>query len=205
MAQDRPVAAFDFDGTLTIKDTFLAFLRFDAGPTGTIVGVLRLLPDLVSYLFHRDRGRVKAAAVRVFLKGRSEEALAAAAERFAARAAKGLLRADAVAEWERRSQGGAAVVIVTASPEIVIRPFADRLGADLLLGTRLATDQDGRLTGALFGQNCRGAEKVRRLEEAFGPELRLEAAFGDTSGDREMLARAAHKGFREFTSGPQAP
>ncbi len=202
MTHDSPLAAFDFDGTLTVRDTFLAFLAHEAGPLAGAIGLVRLAPALAAYLVHRDRGRAKAAAVRVFLKGRREEEVAAAAARFAARAASGLFREDAVAEWRRRAAAGERLVIVTASPEIVIRPFAESLGAALLLGTRLETDQEGRLTGALLGRNCRGAEKVRRLEEAFGPGMRLAAAFGDTSGDKEMLERAEEKGWRVFTAGP---
>ncbi len=94
---------------------------------------------------------------------------------------------------------GARLVIVTASPDIIVAPIARALGADLLIGTRLAFDEAERVTGALDGRNCRGPEKVRRLRE--GVRRRrdaLEAAYGDTDGDREMLALAEEKGFKVF-------
>ncbi len=94
------------------------------------------------------------------------------------------------------------MVIVTASPELVIGPFARELGADLLLGTRLKTDQEGRLTGGLNGRNCRGPEKVRRLREAFGDDVRLAAAYGDTDGDDDMLGIADQKFMRVFVGVP---
>jgi phosphatidylglycerophosphatase C len=65
----RPIVAFDFDGTLTTKDTFVAFLRWRAGGFGYWSGVIKLMPELIGYVFHRDRGRLKAAALRTFLKG----------------------------------------------------------------------------------------------------------------------------------------
>jgi phosphatidylglycerophosphatase C len=43
---------------------------------------------------------------------------------------------------------------------------------------------------------------VRRLHAAYGPGLRLAAAYGDTSGDTEMLAIADQPGFRVFTRRP---
>jgi phosphatidylglycerophosphatase C len=43
---------------------------------------------------------------------------------------------------------------------------------------------------------------VRRLRETFGEDVRLTAAYGDTSGDRQMLAIAVHAGFREFSERP---
>ena len=92
--------------------------------------------------------------------------------------------------------------VVTASPTIVVRPFAEILGADELIGTELAYDDEDRVTGAFATPNCRGPEKVVRLEARFGPGLRLEAAYGDTAGDREMLAIAENPGYRVFTARP---
>ena len=71
-----------------------------------------------------------------------------------------------------------------------------------LLGTQIAFDERDRVTGAFAGENCRGAEKVNRLRAAFGPDVRLRAAYGDTSGDTEMLAIAEEPGFRAFTQRP---
>ena len=104
--------------------------------------------------------------------------------------------------WNRWGEKGAWRVIVTASPSLTVRPFAERLGADALLGTDLEMRPDGRLTGVFASPNCRAAEKVVRLREAYGPTVRLAAAYGDTSGDTEMLGLADHKGWREFTGRP---
>ena len=198
---ERPLAAFDFDGTLTSRDSFTAFLRWRAGAVGYAAGVLRLAPALAAYLVHRDRGRLKAAAVRLFLRGVPRAALQAEARRFADEAHDALLRPDALAEWERRRRQDCRMVIVTASPEDVVRPFAERLGAELI-GTRLAFDDADLATGAFVGANCRGPEKVARLSALFGAEARLLAAYGDTGGDREMLAIAAEPGYRVFTQAP---
>ncbi|MDB5447022.1 MAG: family hydrolase, partial [Phenylobacterium sp.] len=59
-----------------------------------------------------------------------------------------------------------------------------------------------RATGAFATPNCRGPEKAARLQARFGPDVRLEAAYGDTSGDREMLAIARTAGYRVFTGEP---
>jgi phosphatidylglycerophosphatase C len=197
----RPVVAFDFDGTLTYRDSFLAFLAWRAGPLGWAIGRLRLLPDALVYLCNRDRGRLKAAAAGVFLRGLSREALQRSCAAFAGSGlGQGLIRPDAEQCWAKWRAEGAILAIVTASPEEVVAPFAAALGADLLIGTRLGFDADGRVTGALEGENCRGPEKVRRLRAAFGEGLQLKAAYGDTGGDREMLAMAEIRGYRVFTA-----
>lgn len=190
--------AFDFDGTLTVSDSFTRFLRWRAGSGGWFGGLARMTPDLLAYVSHRDRGRLKAASVRQFLRGAPRMQLEADAEAFAGQVWPGFMRYDALACWKDWGAKGAYRVIVTASPETTVAPFARRLAADALLGTPLVFDADDRVTGAFSGPNCRGEEKVRRLRAAFGDELKLAAAYGDTSGDTEMLAIAAERGFRVF-------
>lgn len=199
---ETPVVAFDFDGTLTVRDSFTAFLEWRSGPSRWTGGRLKLLPDAVAYLFHRNRGRIKAAAVREFLAGVPREQLEQEARTFANYASATLFRPDALAIWRRWQQRGARMVIVTASPDLIVAPFARGLGVHTLIGSRLAFDHDDRVIGALAGPNCRGPEKVTRLKEMFGEDLELAAAYGDTSGDREMLAMAHEKGYRVFKGKP---
>lgn len=198
----RSVVAFDFDGTLTVRDSFTAFLKWRAGPARWNAGRLKLLPDAIAYLGHRNRGKIKAAAVREFLAGVPREQLEADAKAFANYASVTLFRPDALATWRRWQQRGALMVIVTASPDLIVAPFARGLGCDKLIGSGLAFDHDDKVIGALAGPNCRGPEKVRRLQAELGEDIRLVAAYGDTSGDREMLQIADEKGYRVFKGKP---
>jgi phosphatidylglycerophosphatase C len=198
----RPIVAFDFDGTLTTHDSFTAFLRWKAEPFPYLVGLARLLPHILAYVVNRDRGRLKAAAAARFLGGLPGERLAADAEAFAVEKAQSMLRPDAVQAWRNWRAQGALMVIVTASPETIVRPFARALGADILIGTRLELDEAGRVTGRFVGPNCRGHEKVVRIKEALGEDVALLAAYGDTSGDREMLRMAEVRGYRIFKGRP---
>jgi phosphatidylglycerophosphatase C len=198
----NPIVAFDFDGTLTVRDSFTAFLAWKAGSVGWIGGLVRLSPALLAYIFHRDRGKLKGRFIRHFLAGQKLESIEASAREFAQIHGQSLLRPDAVAAWRRWRSRGAKIVIVTASPDVIVAPFARGLGADLLIGSKLSVDESGRVRGRLEGPNCRGAEKVRRLTDALGPDLQLAAAYGDTSGDREMLRLAREKGYRVFTGKP---
>ncbi len=199
---ERPIVAFDFDGTLTIRDSFTAFLRRRAGRTGWAIGLAKMAPALAAYVGDRDRGRIKAASVREFLHGVERATLEAEAERYADQVWDRFMRPDALACWKAWGDKGAHRVIVTASPETTVAPFARRLGAEGLLGTQLVFDAQDRVTGAFAGENCRGAEKVRRLRAAYGDDMKLAAAYGDTSGDTEMIAIAGEKGFRVFTGRP---
>lgn len=199
---DRPIVAFDFDGTLTIRDSFTAFLKWRAGGGGWLLGLARLAPATAAYARHRDRGRIKAAAATEFLRGVPRDILEVEAEAFAAEVWDRFMRPDALKVWAEWGRRGAHRVIVTASPETTVAPFARRLGAEALLGTPLVFDGQDRVTGAFAGPNCRGEEKVRRLRAVYGDDVRLAAAYGDTSGDTEMLGIADEPGFRVFRARP---
>ncbi|WP_394764533.1 HAD-IB family hydrolase [Phenylobacterium sp.] len=199
---EPPVVAFDFDGTLTVRDSFIAFLKWRAGRRRYLAGLVRLLPAVLAYLFHRDRGRIKAAAVREYLQGVPRDRLEADAREFAELFSRSLLRPDAVEVWKRWRSDHVRLVIVTASPDLTVAPFARGLGADALIGTQLAFDAQDRVSGTFETPNCRGLEKVTRLRRAFGPDVVVKAAYGDTSGDREMLAMSEMPGYRVFKGTP---
>ncbi len=205
MQRSGPIVAFDFDGTLTVEDTFLAFLKWREGPIGYAANIAALARAGLSYLFDRDVSRMKVAAVRQFLSGLPRAALEAEALEFATVAAPILLRPDALKAWRRHKAEGARTIIVTASPEEIVGPFARGLGADLLIGTKLEYDADDRVSGRLATPNCRGPEKVRRIRAALGEDVRLAAAYGDSDGDNEMLGLADEKFMGLFVARPGKP
>jgi len=198
----RPLVAFDFDGTLTWRDSFLAFLAWRYGRARYALCMTRLAHATLAYARNRDRGALKAAMAREFLTGERLTDLATAADRFAATRARTLLRPDAVRCWRAWRDQNARLVIVTASPEILVAPFGRGLGAETVIGTRLAVSDAGIVTGALDGPNCRGPEKVVRLKAVFGDDVHLEAAYGDSDGDTAMLAIADDPGMKVFGERP---
>jgi phosphatidylglycerophosphatase C len=200
-APARPIVAFDFDGTLTWRDSFRAFLAWRAGPARYAAGLARLAPAAARYLVDHDRGRLKEAMIREFLGGGARARLEDEARSFATTASRRLLRPDALECWRRWRERGARLLIVTASPETMVAPFAEELGADMLIGTRLAFDATGRVAG-MDGPNCRGPEKARRIRAVFGDDARLAAAYGDSDGDVEMLRLADETGYKVFGAKP---
>lgn len=198
----RPLVAFDFDGTLTRQDSLLAFLRWRFGARAYAARMASLAGAGARWLVDRRRDKLKSAVIRAFLRGMPADEVVDDSRKFAAQQSSRLIRPDALACWKRWQRQEARLVIVTASPEITVGPYAHGLGADMLLGTRLETDAAGRLTGALDGANCRGAEKVRRLRATFGDEVVLAAAYGDSDGDREMLTLAEEPCMRIFGGRP---
>ncbi|HVW33779.1 MAG TPA: HAD-IB family hydrolase [Acidimicrobiia bacterium] len=189
----RPLAAFDLDGTLTRRDTLLPYLYRAVGRgrawRALLASSLPLARAAALGGTHRDTA--KAAVLGRVLAGVELAPLAEAAEAYADHVVAHGLRADVAdrVRWHRTE--GHELVLVSASPELYVAPIGRRLGFDDVLATRLEVDATGRLTGRLLGNNCRGPEKVARLRQWRGDALALAYAYGDSSGDREMLALAA--------------
>jgi phosphatidylglycerophosphatase C len=195
---DRPVvAAFDVDGTLTRRDCVVPFL-LRLGATRLVLGLARRAPSVIVAVARRDRQRLKEIATSVAVRGRSVAAVEQVAAAFAVEVEQ-WLRDDTVARLEWHRQQGHSVVLVSASYELYLDVLGRTLGVDAVLATRLASD--GRMfTGALVGENCRGPEKLRRLDEWLATRDGIEGgrhgvvlwAYGDSVGDRELLGAADH-------------
>ena len=76
-------------------------------------------------------------------------------------------------------------VVISAGPEFLHKPVAEKLGFTLI-GTRM-----DKHSGKIDGYNCKGQEKVRRFRNAF-PDARVEAFYSDNPADLPMAREAEH-------------
>jgi phosphatidylglycerophosphatase C len=194
------VAAFDFDGTLTRRETLLPFLLYTLGAAAVARHALALSPTLAGYGLGLINNGI--AKERVFVQcfaGMEMKALQQQGERFAALVLPELLRDTAMRRLEWHKQQGHRCVAISASLELYVRPWAQKAGFDDVIATQLETLPDGRISGRLAGANCYGAEKVRRLQALLGTAGGYTLyAYGDSRGDKELLARADYAYFRQM-------
>ena len=181
----RRVAAFDFDGTLTRRDTLVPFLA-------RVAGRRRLTMALAAAAPARRGGRdaLKVEVLRRVLGGMPAERFLAEARDYGRRL-PGRFRPEVVEHLRHHQQEGHEVVLVSASLAAYLQPVVELLGFDGLCAVEMEVGDDGHLTGAIVGANCRGTEKVRRLEAWLGgarPEHLW--AYGNSAGDRALLAAA---------------
>lgn len=182
----------DFDGTLTLRDTMFDIIRYQRGLWGLALALFRLLPWLALmkaglYSHHRAKERLLSLCFR----GMAETDFDTFARGFAEARRAALLRPALLATLHEAQRQGATVVVVTASPEEWVRHFVPEFQ---VVGTRMAFAPDG-FTGRFATPNCYGPEKVRRLVEALPDIARHReayriSAYGDSRGDRELLAYA---------------
>jgi phosphatidylglycerophosphatase C len=188
---ERPVAAFDFDGTLTRRDSLLPFLMKVSSPALTVsaLALSWARPPDAPGVDRRDR--IKSRVLHRLLAGRNAAAFEAAGHHYASRLEE-RLRPSMVETLRSHEARGHETILVSASLAVYLRPLGQLLGIDAVHAVEMETI-DGHLTGAMLGPNCRGPEKVARLRawEAGRPASPLWA-YGDSRGDRELLALSDH-------------
>lgn len=191
------LAAFDFDGTITTRDTFLGFLLFSFGRIKVFGGSIALSKTLLLYAVggisnHEAKERVFSC----FFKGMPEDQFDKLCNSYSVEIEK-IVRERALQAIQRHQSNKDRVIIVSASVSKWIKPWAVKNGIEVI-GTEIEI-VNGTLSGKFRSKNCSGIEKVNRLKAAV-PNLKdFEIyAYGDTKGDKELLQIADKPFYRTF-------
>lgn len=194
----RRIAFFDFDGTITTKDTFLEIIRFRYGALKFYLGFLLNSPFILAWkLGIISNQQAKERVMRHFFGKTPVGDFEASCTAFAQEVLPSLVRAKAVKEIEQLQAAGTEVVIVSASPENWLRSWCAGMQTKLL-ATRLQTKKD-TISGRIEGLNCHGEEKVRRIREQFNlTDYNEIYCYGDTKGDKPMLSLATFAFYQPF-------
>ena len=214
------IVVFDFDGTLTTCDTLLLFIRQARGRWALLWGLLLYSPLLVLMKLHlADNGLTKERFFGHFFKGMLERDFEALCARFAHENLN-ILRTEGMKTLQKALDEGKRVIVVSASVDRWVEPIlrvceGSELRGCEVLGTQIEV-VDGRLTGHFSSPNCYGAEKVIRLKnyldssslQASDPQPPILGdshrshyhitAYGDSQGDRELLAYADEAHYKPF-------
>lgn len=194
----KDIAFFDFDGTITTKDTLLEFIKFSKGTLSFFAGFALHLPHLLGYkLGLITNQRAKEKILRFFFRDTSLQEFEGYCSAFTKTVLPTLIRPKALQEIRNLQERGIIVAIVSASPENWITKWAQDQHAELI-ASRLEI-HNGKITGKILGKNCHGDEKVNRILSEYNlSNYRIVAAYGDSKGDRPMLQLASKAHYKPF-------
>lgn len=188
------VAAFDFDKTLSTRDCVVPFI----GRVLTSRRTLESLGDLPRALragVRRDRDSLKEIVTRRAFSGVNQSTIEETARAFALHVRKKWMRTDTLERLQWHKDQGHRTGLVSASYGVYLRPIGEEFGLDFVIATELEFDPQQMATGRLLEGNCRGPQKALRLKrwmKEHGLEDSIVYAYGDSSGDRELLEMAHH-------------
>jgi len=194
----KGIAFFDFDGTITTKDSLLEFIRFTRGNQRFLFGFLIHLHYIIAFKLKLvTNQKFKEKMLEYFYKGTPASEFESMCSGFAKNILPRFIRSGAIEEIKKLQESGSLVVTVSASPEEYLRIWAQGYGIQVI-GSRLEV-KNNSITGKIVGKNCHGPEKVRRILELHKMEdYEVVYAYGDTSGDLPMMELATNSFYRPF-------
>ncbi|WP_370895818.1 HAD family hydrolase [Chryseobacterium gossypii] len=192
----KKLYCFDFDGTLTYKDTMFMYLRF-YDPARFRIQFLRHVPLFILLKLRlAETEKVKKSFIGSILKGQTREKIEKKSQQFFEQHYPKIVRENALDFIKNIDRNNTQSLLVTASLDIWAKPFAEALQMQLV-STR-AEFKNGVFTGNFIGKNCNGKEKLIRIQEEIDhSKYDKIIAFGDTSGDKYML-KWANEGHYQF-------
>lgn len=194
----KGIAFFDFDGTITTRDTLLEIIKFQKGEFEFYRGFLLLSPYLVAMkLKILSNQAVKEKVLRYFFKGMSAEQFQKKCTEFSEKVLPNLIRSGALEMIDELRQKNFDIIIVSASPNNWFEDWCKKNHVQYI-STKLEVI-NGKITGNINGKNCHGEEKVNRIKQCYNlAEYETIYCFGDTKGDKPMLKLATHAVYRPF-------
>ena len=186
-------ALFDLDQTLIPWDTQLLFCDFILKRMPLrrlyLLGLLPLLP------FYKLLG--SDGMKRVFLNylwGMNREQLNTLAEEFVALHFPETFYQEMIDMLEEQKRMGRLTILSSASPEIWVKPIAQKLGFDHYFGTQVEMSPRVPLFPDLPGGNNKGANKLKKMQHLLPDGFNLNndtlpnsCGFSDSHADLPML------------------
>ncbi|WP_280541595.1 HAD-IB family hydrolase [Chromohalobacter sp. 11-W] len=185
----RPVAFFDFDGTLTTGDSLMPFLKFVVGTPIYYAKLALLSPVLGAYYAKLLRNDIaKQIVLKQYLGGYHIDELFTLGERFSEEVIPTMLRPEGMERLRWHQAQGHECVLVSASMNVYLKSWAKREHFSEVICTALEVGKEGHVSGKFQGKNCHGKEKLKRVMKWQANCSPIEMyAYGDTSGDIPML------------------
>jgi len=190
------IAFFDFDGTITKKDTLIDFIIFAVGIKIFALKFILVIPYIFLYKIKIiSNSQAKEKVLEAFFKGWETKTFNEVAHSYSLQRVPHIIQSKAKKKIEEHKKKGDMLVVVTASCQNWVQPWCQINGLDCI-ATKLE-EKDNKLTGRFNGNNCYGTEKVLRIKEKYDlEEFEKIYAYGDSKGDREMLALAREGYYR---------
>lgn len=192
------VAFFDLDKTIIAKSSTLAFTRpmFRAGLLSGSTLAKAGIAQAYYQAFGADHDQLERVKeeLSAITKGWDKAEVESLVTETVDEVVTPLVYAEALAIIEEHRGNGRRVVVISASPEEIVRPLCRYLGIDDVIATRSEVDDEGKYTGEVefyaYGPGKAEAMQAMALEE--GIDLDASYAYSDSMTDLPMLEIVGH-------------
>jgi HAD superfamily hydrolase (TIGR01490 family) len=193
------IIIFDFDGTITTKDTMLHLAKWHFGLIKFCLGMLKIFPKILLYKIGIISNlQAKEAFLNHFYGGMNYRQFANLCTNYSLSMIDSIIKIEARKKIEFYKSRGNKMIIITASVLEWVRPWALKNGFDNVLASKIEVVDD-KLTGKIIGKNCYGTEKVNSFVTEYGSfENYYTICFGDSAGDLEILKNSNQSYYQKY-------
>lgn len=189
------IAVFDFDGTISTVDSLYDFICYAVGKFKFIKSVFLSIPLLIGFIIGLySRGDIKAFILYKSIGNISKDKIEYIAKKYVYNRLPKIIYPNMLNRIQKHKEYGHKIILISASPSIYLDIWGSYIGFDAILSTSFEF-KNNFLTGKLESLNCWGPEKVKRLKEYLGKNIKQFKiyAYGNSRGDKEMLMFADYK------------
>lgn len=198
VAEPRVAAFFDLDKTVIAKASMVAFSRplHRAGMLSRKMMLKAAWGQVLYAQFGATPEKLEKLrqSVLQLTKGWDQAEISAIVRDELASVIEPIVYDEALDRIRLHQSWGHRVIIVSASPEEVVAPIAQLLGADEAIATRAELDADGRYSGRTERYVYADQKMTAMVEtaERDGIDLDHSWAYSDSATDIPMLAAVGH-------------
>ena len=191
-------AFFDLDKTIIAKSSTLAFTRpmFRAGLLSGSTLAKAGIAQAYYQAFGADHDQLERVKEELsgLVQGWSRQEVEELVEETVDEVVTPLVYAEALAIIDQHKREGRRVVVISASPEEIVRPLCRYLGIDDVIATRSEVDEEGNYTGNIefyaYGSGKADAMVAMAAEDEI--DLAASYAYSDSMTDLPMLEVVGH-------------
>ena len=187
------LALFDFDGTLSTKDSLGEFFKYALGDTKYYLTLIKFAPIFILWQLKLMKNyKAKEILFKMFFNGINEKIFKDLAQRYSLEELDKILRKNVYAKLQEHKNNGDRVIIVSASMKCWLDAWCKKENVELI-STELLF-KNGKFSGKFATKNCHGIEKFNRIKNYLNIDVYDSIyAYGDSNGDTQMLEMAKYK------------
>jgi HAD superfamily hydrolase (TIGR01490 family) len=191
-------AFFDLDKTVIARASMVAFGRpfRRQGLISRRLMVRALWGQLVYMYLGADEDKLARMreSVLALTKGWDQSVVRTTVREALTDVVTPIIYAEALELIEHHRAAGRKIFIVSASPEEIVIPLSQHIGADEAIASRARIDDEGRYTGemAFYAYGQQKAEAMREVAAGQGIDLAASYAYSDSATDLPMLEAVGH-------------
>lgn len=189
------IIIFDFDGTLTKRDTLRPFATYIAKKYNLRHKLLLFYACLVLHkLKWVSDKKLKESFLQLFVKTKSVEEVENIVNQFFEEVVQNIINNSVLNKLKNHVDSGDKVYIASANFDFLLKPLIMKWNISGIISTE-TEQKNGYFTGEIVGNTCKGENKLRKIKAVLGEGV-LKNIIAYADKEDALLLKSVGQGIR---------